>query len=353
MGEGRHSRFSLHSGGHRALAVAFGRSSVPDGEEPVDAAVGLEVNHWNGSVEPRLVLRELYPAAEPDREGEGGGTEPAHACGSDGAEWWERLEAELDADLDAWPGNAWKPAEDLERRRALESSGSAASVLAELVSSGESVLALCADASRRAELALGAAGLARFGGGAGVVACGRCVGGPLERAAGERGLVLADWDALARAPASAAAFTHVVVVDPPPFPYLEEAIRGARGGGFLHPVWGDSERRLAFAVLNEQLGLRAQLSATYRGLRGEPRSGAELLAALRGDGRFPRSPELAGRCLRVLDDLGLTDGKPSAGAGAVGVVSSETTELTRSLAFRAYAARHEEARRYLERRRHP
>ncbi len=62
MGEGKHCRFSLHSGGHRALGVAFGRPSLGVGEEePVDAAVRLEVNHWNGSVEPRLVLRELYP----------------------------------------------------------------------------------------------------------------------------------------------------------------------------------------------------------------------------------------------------------------------------------------------------
>ena len=69
MGEGKHARFSLHSGAHRALGVAFGRSSLGVGDEdPVDAAVRLEVNHWNGSVEPRVVLRELYPledAGEP------------------------------------------------------------------------------------------------------------------------------------------------------------------------------------------------------------------------------------------------------------------------------------------------
>ncbi len=62
MGEGKHARFSLHSGAHRALGVAFGRAGLGVGEDdPVDAAVRLEVNRWNGSVEPRLVLRELYP----------------------------------------------------------------------------------------------------------------------------------------------------------------------------------------------------------------------------------------------------------------------------------------------------
>ncbi|HET6997162.1 MAG TPA: single-stranded-DNA-specific exonuclease RecJ, partial [Solirubrobacterales bacterium] len=65
MGEGKHARFSLHSGAHRALGVAFGRSSLGvEDDDPVDAAVRLEVNHWNGSVEPRVVLRELYPLGD-------------------------------------------------------------------------------------------------------------------------------------------------------------------------------------------------------------------------------------------------------------------------------------------------
>ena len=71
MGEGKHARFSLHSGAHRALGVAFGRSSLGVGEDDlVDAAVRLEVNRWNGSVEPRLVLRELYPREVQEEAGE-------------------------------------------------------------------------------------------------------------------------------------------------------------------------------------------------------------------------------------------------------------------------------------------
>ncbi len=52
------------SGSHRAIGVAFGRSGLGVEEgDPIDAAVRLEVNRWNGSVEPRVVLRELYPRA--------------------------------------------------------------------------------------------------------------------------------------------------------------------------------------------------------------------------------------------------------------------------------------------------
>ncbi|HEY5192625.1 MAG TPA: single-stranded-DNA-specific exonuclease RecJ [Solirubrobacteraceae bacterium] len=64
MGEGKHARFTIESGGVHARAVAFGN----DGKlgvaesEPVDATVVLEVNEWRGVSEPRLVLRHVQPA---------------------------------------------------------------------------------------------------------------------------------------------------------------------------------------------------------------------------------------------------------------------------------------------------
>jgi single-stranded-DNA-specific exonuclease len=64
MGEGRHLRFTVESGGARARAVAFGGGSrlpVPAGEA-AEATFGLEVNEWNGVSEPRLVLRHARPA---------------------------------------------------------------------------------------------------------------------------------------------------------------------------------------------------------------------------------------------------------------------------------------------------
>jgi single-stranded-DNA-specific exonuclease len=65
MGEGRHARFTVESGGCRARAVAFGtggRLPVAEGE-PADATFTLEVNEWNGVSEPRLVLRQASPSA--------------------------------------------------------------------------------------------------------------------------------------------------------------------------------------------------------------------------------------------------------------------------------------------------
>ena len=66
MGEGKHLRFTVESGGARARGVAFGTGSrLPVAEgEPAEATFTLEVNEWNGVSEPRLVLRQVR-AAEP------------------------------------------------------------------------------------------------------------------------------------------------------------------------------------------------------------------------------------------------------------------------------------------------
>ena len=210
MGEGgKHSRFSLHSGSHRALGVAFGRSKLGVGDDdPVDAAVRLEVNHWNGSVEPRVVLRELYPH-EADRE------RRRRARGR-GRGVVEALRGRAGRRPRRAPARG-RPA----RRRAAAARGPrrqlAAATIFELLSSGAGVLALVADAPRRAALA-------------------------------RDGLALADYAELERQPDLPRGFAHVVLVDPPPSARLERlASQPTEEGGYLHPVWGDAEHRFALA----------------------------------------------------------------------------------------------------------
>ncbi len=379
MGEGKHARFSLHSGAHRALGVAFGRSSLGvEDEEPVDATVRLEVNHWNGSVEPRVVLRELYPLDEGVEVAEG--EAPAlHSCKCADTEWWQRFEVELQRDLGA-PGeqravNSSRMAglrhSAMEQRAVVRGTGAATARIAELVSSGAGVLAVCADASRRAGLAAGATGLARFNGGAGRIACARCgeeaLDGVLSRA--ESGFGLVDYATLERNSDLVTHFEHVVLVDPSPSPAAERLAERPREGdstagpapamprdataahpGFLHPAWTETEREFALAVHDEQLASRQAVAAVFRRLReaGEA-SGEALRRALAGEGSRPLSPESAARCFRVLADLGLVTGDPASGAGTVGVVSSEGTELERSAAFRAFRKDHSEAALYLAR----
>lgn len=66
MGEGKHARFTLESGGARARGVAFGMGSrLPvDEGEPAEATFTLEVNEWQGVSEPRLVLRRARPTVQ-------------------------------------------------------------------------------------------------------------------------------------------------------------------------------------------------------------------------------------------------------------------------------------------------
>jgi single-stranded-DNA-specific exonuclease len=326
MGEGKHARFSLYSGSHRAVGVAFGRASlgVAD-EELVDAAVRLEVNRWNGSIEPRVVLREVYPHESNDdghRAGGDGGSAANGRGAIDAAAWWARFERELAADLASWPP-ATVGAEDEPRER-LRPVSSAAAVVAELASCAEGrVLAVVADGEARAALR-------------------RC------------GAELADPWTLGEDPELARRFEHVVLVDPPAFPHIERsATLPAERGGYLHLAWGGAEHRFALACLERQLARRPALVSLYRDLRdaGEL-EGEQLLEWLRGRAPLPLGPEGAARCFRVLSELELLEGEPKGGDGPVRVVSSEGTDLECSVAFRVYSDRYQEGLRYLERHRH-
>jgi single-stranded-DNA-specific exonuclease len=358
MGEGdKHARFRLRSGPGSALGVAFGVNgdlSRAAGAEPLDVSLKLELNEWNGTVEPRVVLGELYPPVPP---AEGG--EPPYP---DEKEWWRRLDAERQAPLDAWPpdGTAHTGPAGESRRLVERSCGSGVSTVAALASSGGSVLVLCADALRRRRLVERAAAPARFGGGRVAIASGRLADGAVREAAAEigqdGGVALADWAALARAPELPLGFEHVVVIDPPPFPHLERLASaparpgGGTGPGYLHLTWGEGELELGFRVLAEEWPLRPALVELYRALRAP---GPSLRDLLQGTGRYPRSPEVAGRRVRVLEELGYVRWHASSTKRALRAVSSEQKDLERSGAFAAFSARFQEGRRFLSRRRQP
>ena len=353
VGEGRHRLHEIAAG------VAFGVNgalSSLDGE-PADVAVKLELDQWNGAVSPRAVLRDLYPLPQDGEHSEQDGAGcPRLALGG---EWWDRLRAELELGLDEWPPPRLLEASgDLPRRRRVERpEGSGIATIADLVSSGQPVLALCADVSRRRGLAERAADPARFGGGPTCMACGRCADQARRRfdefiAAG-RGLALADWAAVTRDPELALRFEHVVLVDPPPFAHLEALAAGAhRSGSFLHLTWGAAEVAFARRVHERDWDLRPALAELYRALgEAEDHVGERLAEILAGPGAHPRTPEQAGRCARVLEDLGLVEWAGSDRDPALRVVSSEATELEQSSAFVAYQRRFQEGRQFLSRQR--
>lgn len=361
--EGKHSRFQLESGAGRALGVAFGMNGELSKrqDQALDVSIELEVDRWNGAEQPRVVVRELYPLASP--QGEGLGSVPCgDHCPAPDAEWWDRLETELARIAAGRPGGLLdvRAGESARRQTIDRRGGAAVASLAELISSGEPLLAVCADAGRRARLASEAADPRRFGAALPRIACCRCGGAGLDAALADSpatGLVLTDWTALALRPRAPLAFRHVVLIDPPPSEPLESlawataepATIGGAAASYLHLAWGRAEADLAERLFDWEWNLRAAIRDIWRGLSagGGEAAGAELRSLLAGDSLYPRTPELAARCVRVLSELGLCAWRSNRGAAALRVLSSERTDLGRSRAYGDCIARHQEAIRFL------
>jgi single-stranded-DNA-specific exonuclease len=296
MGEGKHLRFTVHGGGARSRAVAFG---APGGrlpvaaEAPVDATFHLERNAYNGAVEPRLVLRSAR-GSEPG---------PVELLGEPES-FWAGVVGELDAALEPWPPPAGKATRTVVDRRERGLAGT----LADLAATGDPVLVVCADAQRR-----------RRG---------------LEGRLG--GFALCSYDALDREPDLAARFPHVVALDPPAHAHRRQRLEEA-GPGFAHLAWGDPELRFAQEAHDHDHPRRDQLVALYRALRD--RAGAACETVL------PGSPTRAGRMLRVLEELELV--AIDRRAPGIELLDARPTELERSPAFRAYERRRKDAHRFL------
>jgi single-stranded-DNA-specific exonuclease len=324
MGEGKHVRFTVEAGGARARAVAFGSGRLPDGHEgPLDAAFALERNEWAGAVEPRLVLRHAAPPSPGPIRVVG---EPADYAAAVLYEL-DRLAAgaspagapPVGASAAGRPAGPPHPAPLPAARRAVRDrrGGGIAGTVGALAASGEPVLVACADACARRRHLEGRLG----------------------------GFALCSWDAIERDPGTAAAYEHLVALDPP----LSLDPRALAGAGMVHLVWGAPEADFALAVAERDLALRTPLAALYRELRdgsgrGDGR-GTDLEAALRGRGPVPRPPAAAARLLQVLLELDLVE--LDRAACRARILPAGRTDLERSTTFRRCMAELEAARRRL------
>ena len=316
MGDGRHLRFSVASGGALARAVAFGCDGQlgVDPGQPADAAFRLERNVWNGAVEPRLVLRHAQTCAPAPIEVIG---EPA--------DYLTAVLAELARAPDAGPPDmdAGPPAIDpVPRaidpgRTVLDRRGeSPLTVLADACAGGGAVLAVCADVPRRID------GLRKRTGGFGLVC----------------------HHAVRTAPSLLDDFAHVVVLDPAASGDAEHLLRA--GSGFTHWAWSAAELRFVGQMHELEYGLRTSLTALYRGLRQRrTAAGEELERLLRGEGPHGRPARLAARLIKVLAELELVS--LDRDLPALTIADETPTALDRSPSYRAYTARYEDGRTYL------
>ncbi|HEX8054103.1 MAG TPA: single-stranded-DNA-specific exonuclease RecJ [Thermoleophilaceae bacterium] len=362
--EDQHSRLTIASGGGaRARAVAFRTSPGALNAEPdarYDAAVRLELNEWNGTVEPRLVVRSLCPT-------ERGDCRPLLAED----DFWTEFARELEAEPGGFANHPAAPAAPApgasaphtaaapppapggfaEHPAGAVPAGAAprtvrdrrgegfAGVAGDVLSSGESVAILCADVARR-----------RPGLEAIVAGIARAVSGGHEDES--RCPALISWDALAADPACAREHAHLIALDPPRTLAGEHLLATApapAGGGFVHLAWGAAEAEFALASARHDLDLRPHATAIYRDLRATgPCAGRQLESLLRGPGPHPRAAALCARAMRVLVELGLAACEPTpAGGFAARVSEAARTELDRSPTYRASAQRLAEAEREL------
>jgi single-stranded-DNA-specific exonuclease len=272
MGEERqHARFTLVTGGARARGVAFGMTQAglaPAAGETHHIGVRLERNRWNGTVEPRVLLRALCPPARGEL-----------LVAGEGEPFWIRVRAELARDPAASQSGLTGPAPG----RVLDERGAGVAGLAgDLLSSGESMLVAVADVERRrASLEALVAGMA-----------------PDFR------LRVTSWSVLTAG--SPPATNHLVALDPPPLGMADPALRLAPAAW---AAWGPGEVEFAINVWRAELELRPALTDAFRALRALPpgASAEELEHALCGSGAYPRSPECCARVLRVLGELGLVE----------------------------------------------
>ena len=317
----QHARFTLEGGGARASGVAFRTQATKlAGSASRHAAVRLEANEWNGAVEPRVVLRAL---AEPAATG---GC-PVLAEEPFGAAFErERREPLRVPSLDG----------EARLRVVRDARGQGfAGIAGHLISSGERVLVVCAELSRRRGALDELLG--------GIV--GACSPRPQSPS-------LCSWEGLAREPAIARPFEHVVALDPPPGAWGESllsALPATHASAFAHLGWGPAEATFALAAAESELDLRAPLSELYRGLRDAGScEGERLLALLAGDGAHPRSGAGCARLVRVLEELSLVAYHDDGSTGpSCQVLDAPRTSLERSPQARECASRLAQARIYL------
>jgi single-stranded-DNA-specific exonuclease len=350
MSEGRHVRFTVTSGGARSRAVGFGigAATAPvlrDSRVRHDLTARLEANEWRGAVEPRLVIRSLHTL-----EGE---EEPALPtcstckCRRDDAGWWQAVWDAYERP-DPRPPSCAAGAE----RTAIDRRGEGAlGVLGDLMTTGEPLLVMCADVSRRGGLLERDLAPERFGRAPWARLSVRC-GPPAARACnGDNAPVICDYGALGADPSLAHRFRHVFLLDPPAAGETFDALRLSGGDtpAFLHLGFGAAEVEFAARVLDHEHALRPHLEAVYRALAAVGADSAQVSRSLlEGDGRHPRDAAVAGRCLRVLEELSLASFERSTGTLKCKITNGGRADLERSPAFRASAAAAAEGHRFLE-----
>jgi len=117
---------------------------------------------------------------------------------------------------------------------------------------------------------------------------------------------MAGLDLVFARPELAAAFAHVVLVDPPLTRAQLGRLAAAAPGAWLHALWGAPEARFAEQVAAAESDLDSAMRRAWHALSaGSGRFDDALEQELLGGDRFLRSGAAGGAALRALRDAGL------------------------------------------------
>jgi single-stranded-DNA-specific exonuclease len=351
IGGGKHCRFTVVSGGSRAAGISFGRTGFGvDEETPMDLLAELSVNHWNGSSVAQVRVRDAF--ALPAEHDAGDPSKDLPGC--EPGEWWSRF----DTALASGGGTLGNPAGETTRDPDLVVpgfDGPAEVVTAELISSGEPLLVVTADARRRWSSLRGSAGISRFRGGepgSAEPASGLWAGSPSAsgHAFGEAvksGVGLTDYGTLIALREPVPECANVLLFDPPASG--DERVRVCSGATAIYAATDPASLEFALQASADRHLLTPHLRSLYRELRdaaeasdaGEA-TGGRLLEALSGEGESARSPERAALLLGVLIEAGLARSEGSGDARSACIVSSGKVDLTDSPLFSKQERLHKE-----------
>ena len=353
MGEGRHVRFTVDVG-RRALACGRLRRRRRDGAGAArrrqarhDLTARLEANEWRGAVEPRLVLRSLHPLARRRRS-----RRRLRRALPRRAGWWD---ARLGAPTR--PRSRGRPvcAERRRTRTVVDRRGEGAVGRARRPDDDRRA------AARRVRGRVAPRSVARARPRAGALrarAVGALVGG-LRPGCRRARHARAAAPVLCRVRAHSSADPGLLSRSRTcsrstrrrwPRPRDRCAAAPAREARSCTSAWGRPRSSSRAGYGSTSTRLRPHLEAVYRALAALGQGSAEVLArAARGRGHVIRAaPWSAGRCLRVLDELGLAISTAQALPLDARSRTAERADLERSQTFRASARAAEEGHRFLE-----
>lgn len=306
---GGHLRCTLTVDNIRTRAIGFRLTDeqlalAQGGENPrVHTGLRLEINRWNGTMRPEVVLQSLFAT---ESEGETltlGCTSSCPHCDD------TQSQAAFAGCLDMFAGSVPESNESLPGRD-LRGRGAQFATLAQLASSGELVAVVCASVPHRLQPVANNVPLGRLG--VSKVDCVSRLCWRTHTPEGGRGsLLFLDFPAAVRRFSLLRRYSHLVVLDPPYHQTHLAAMRAfSEQGGRLHLCYGQEERDFTLNLLKLLVHPRPLMVLLYRALRrGEPVAEAFRSVAMQAEAKYgiiPSGEELqrARRILEALDVLG-------------------------------------------------